>query len=206
VEKGQNIEVRVTVDGEPAPGIRVKVTYPDGTVRTFTTDSNGRISIQGEKLGDYKFEVQKPGEGQKTVSVVPNWFDRLLEFCWLPLLLLIPIALIIVYFSTYMVYFQTGALSDRSIALPPGLMKEFGLKSGDRVILELGKKESAAMVTVAPTELVRKGSAAKGRGRYILAGEGVVKDLGIKLDKRRDTKGAGFEKYATVFWLKIKKK
>ncbi len=63
-EKGKLI-ITVTDEktGNTVPNAEVKVTYPDGSTKTHTTDSNGKITLTETPTGTYITEVTKVPEG-----------------------------------------------------------------------------------------------------------------------------------------------
>ena len=58
-------------DGNPAPGITLRMTSPSGTVRTFTSDSGGTFETQGTaEQGVHVFEPVSTGIGIEELQVV----------------------------------------------------------------------------------------------------------------------------------------
>ena len=68
---GLDIKVIDEKTKKPVPGATVEVTYPDGTVHSFTTDENGMVTELSKKVngkytalvGTYKIKVTKVPEG-----------------------------------------------------------------------------------------------------------------------------------------------
>ena len=68
--KKGNLVVVVTDEetGEPVNGAKVKITNPDGTTTTYTTDSNGKIEIPNTKIGNYDIVVTEIPEGYNVTT------------------------------------------------------------------------------------------------------------------------------------------
>ncbi len=201
---GQNATVLVTRDGEPAQGLGVAVVAPDGSVGRYVTDGGGAIPLYGGMGGTYRVRLEPPGLGEAAVEVVlPPAAADYWQFCWVPLALLALLVLWLYLRGRYTIYFQQGAVGAGTIAFAPGLLDELGLKPNEKVSLEFKGKKAYAVAAVAPKELLKKGSSARGQGRFALVGEGILKALDIRLDKKRDTKGLGFEKFSRISGLRI---
>ena len=50
------------------PGAEIEVTYPDGTVVTYITDENGRITLTDTLLGGYTIIIRKVPEGYSVTT------------------------------------------------------------------------------------------------------------------------------------------
>jgi TonB family protein len=53
--------VRLADTDAPAAGIEVVVLLPDGSERRFTTDAEGRFTLEGVAAGAYRVKIQAPG-------------------------------------------------------------------------------------------------------------------------------------------------
>ncbi len=106
--KGENVEVEVYVDGEPA-GIRLRVTSPGGSRAYFLTDASGITSFHAKEAGNYSILVVEDGLPQEVAYVevleemafssAASREDFSLILC-IPCLLPLILALIIAYLAT----------------------------------------------------------------------------------------------------------
>ena len=62
------ITVTEVETGREVPGATVEVVYPDGTVKTYTTDEKGQITIKDIPVGDYSITVKKVPEGYSVTT------------------------------------------------------------------------------------------------------------------------------------------
>ena len=62
------ITVTEVETGREVPGATVEVVYPDGTVKTYTTDEKGQITIKDIPAGDYAITVKKVPDGYKVTT------------------------------------------------------------------------------------------------------------------------------------------
>ncbi|MEW6721718.1 MAG: hypothetical protein AB1324_00490 [Candidatus Micrarchaeota archaeon] len=124
--------------------------------------------------------------------------------CLIPLGLLALLAFLL-WRSSWIIYFEAGHLAPAAISFPPALLSELKLKPGDKVSLSYWGKNATALVGEPVPALHEKDSPARASGRFAVMGEKLIRELGLKIDGRRDTKGRGFERFGRAVGLGIKK-
>lgn len=203
---GENLTVNATINGMACRNCEITIIRPDGQKSVAITDSKGQIVLALPLEGLYTLILSKNGAilASKTVRGIPNTAIPPL-YCFVPLLILLLLLLYLLLRKPYLVYEDSGALGPSDVALPKPLMRELKLEEGDPVALKLGKRTSIARVAKVPESLMDKDSPARAKGRFIVVGNDVVTELELALDKKRDTKGKGFEMYAKVHGLSIHK-
>ncbi|HEV8289766.1 MAG TPA: hypothetical protein VGQ00_02315 [Candidatus Norongarragalinales archaeon] len=224
--QGEFIEILVEdLQGNAIPFVPFEVKFPSGRLFRLISDDTGHLRFLAEESGIYMIRTlyfdasltvrvytsAAPGRPVSAPSIIQDIpvIGGFVDY-WLYALSLAAVAIVAIMLfyakrkRTMTLYFDKRPEKTDKIGLSLEMRQHFRVKVGDKVLLKLNGRTAQAIVESPPRELfLIETEPADIEAHYGSIGSDIVKQLGLRFNKRRDTQGHGFELYETKVPLQV---